>query len=225
MSALLHFASWCCNIVFPVPNPPGIIAVPPFDIGNTESITLCPVVNNWLTGSLFLYGLPFLTGHFWYIQISFIVPSSVSTFAIISFTVYSPSGIISIIFPSILFGIIILFVILFVSSTFPIIEQASTSSPTFIVGINFHFFSKLILGMFSPLLIKSPDIFLKLSSGLCIPSNIFPIIPGPRVRDNWFPVVSTGSYILSPVVSSYTCIVAISFSSFITSPKILFSPT
>ena len=84
ISASHHFANWCCNIVFPVPNPPGIVAVPPLLIGKIESITLCPVNKGIFACNLSLYGLCFLTAHFCTIVISIILPSSVFTLAITS---------------------------------------------------------------------------------------------------------------------------------------------
>ena len=56
-SASHHFAIACCVIVFPVPNPPGIAAVPPFERGKNTSITRCPVTRGWLTVSFFAKGL------------------------------------------------------------------------------------------------------------------------------------------------------------------------
>ena len=43
--ASLHLASWCCVTVLPVPNPPGIAATPPLEMGKSPSMTLCPVTS------------------------------------------------------------------------------------------------------------------------------------------------------------------------------------
>src|SRR5665811_1532330 len=59
-----HFASVCSETVFPVPNPPGIMAVPPFVTGNMLSKMRCPVSSGDVASSFFTYGLPIRTGHF-----------------------------------------------------------------------------------------------------------------------------------------------------------------
>ena len=64
MSASHHLAIWCCVIVLPVPKPPGIAAVPPLAIGNSVSITRCPVTKGIEIGKRSRVGRACLIGHF-----------------------------------------------------------------------------------------------------------------------------------------------------------------
>ena len=63
-SASENFAIECCVIVFPVPKPPGIAAVPPRAIGKTVSRIRCPVINGSEAGSRFATGRGRRIGHF-----------------------------------------------------------------------------------------------------------------------------------------------------------------
>ena len=62
MSASRNFARLCWVTVFPVPNPPGIAAVPPFARGNMVSRMRMPVTRGTVGSSLFSVGRGILTG-------------------------------------------------------------------------------------------------------------------------------------------------------------------
>ena len=90
-----------------------------------------------------------------------------------------------------------------VSWTVPITSPASTSSPSFTVGTNVQTFSLFNALTAIPLTRKGElAAFSKASNGLCIPSNIDSINPGPSSKLNGSPVVITGSPVPIPVVSS-----------------------
>ncbi len=71
MSASDHLAIWCWVMVFPVPKPPGMAAVPPFAKGNMVSRILWPVIRGTVGGNRFAVGLGTRMGHFWVMVISF----------------------------------------------------------------------------------------------------------------------------------------------------------
>src|SRR5437879_12859277 len=60
--ASAHFASCCCAMVLPVPNAPGMVAVPPFAIGKKKSMMRWPVSRGVLLGSCRLKPLAVRTG-------------------------------------------------------------------------------------------------------------------------------------------------------------------
>ena len=90
-----------------------------------------------------------------------------------------------------------------VSWTVPITSPASTLSPTLTVGLKAQALSLFNEVTDTPL-VKNGDwaTFSNASSGLCIPSNIDSISPGPNSILNGSPVVTTGSPGPIPVVSS-----------------------
>ncbi len=101
--ASAHLASVCSETVFPVPNPPGIMAVPPFVTGKMLSNTRCPVSKGKVGSSFCAYGLPILTGHFC-ISVILVPLSKTHT---VSSTAYVPLSISSIV-PEIWGGTMIL---------------------------------------------------------------------------------------------------------------------
>ena len=52
-------------MVFPVPNPPGMAAVPPLAMGNRVSRIRCPVTRGREAGKRFITGRGTRMGHFW----------------------------------------------------------------------------------------------------------------------------------------------------------------
>jgi hypothetical protein len=85
-----HFASCCWVTVFPLPNGPGIAAVPPLATGKKVSNTRCPVSNGDSGGNFLKTGLGVLTIH----QLDNPTgdfPFVVFISATFSFTVYLPS--------------------------------------------------------------------------------------------------------------------------------------
>jgi len=73
-SAPACLARDCSTTVFPVPNPPGMIAAPPAARGNSTSNTRCPVMNGSVGGRRFRNGRGVRTGHLW--TIGSAVPSA-----------------------------------------------------------------------------------------------------------------------------------------------------
>ena len=112
-----------------------------------------------------------------------------------------------------------------VSSTSPMISPSCTLSPGFTEGLKFHFFSWSRDVTSIPLAILLPVLFFITSSGLCIPSKIISMIPGPSSADRGSPVETTLSPVFRPAVSSYTCIDALSPRISIISPIKPSSPT
>ena len=135
-------------------------------------------------------------------------------------------ALISFIVPSTPKGTIILWRTTAVSWTVPITSPAETLSPTLAVGTKGHFFS-LFKDLTSTPLLKKAELaaFMKASRGLCIPSNIDSISPGPNSTESGSPVVITGSPGPIPDVSSYTWIEALSPLISMISPIRPFSPT
>ncbi len=88
ISASDHLASCCWVTVFPVPNAPGMAAVPPLGNGNIVSRTRCPVMSGMSGISFLPNGRPARTGHFCIIMMSW--PATLAT---VSSTVNSPSRI------------------------------------------------------------------------------------------------------------------------------------
>ncbi len=88
-SASLHFASWCCITVLPLPKGPGTPAVPPLATGKKVSTTRWPVTSGSFDPIFSLYGDAFLTDLVCIIFTS-AMPSLCSTFAIQSLTVNLP---------------------------------------------------------------------------------------------------------------------------------------
>ena len=107
-------------------------------------------------------------------------------------------------------GIIMLCSTMTVSCTLPMISPATTFVPTFTVASNFHFLFLSMAGISIPLVIFVPTAFIISTSGLCIPSKILLISPGPNSTLRGAPVDTTGSPGPKPAVSSYTCIDALS---------------
>jgi len=198
----LHLASWWSVTVFPVPNPPGIAAVPPFGIWKNVSITLCPVISGSVIDSLCFTGLGFLTGHVCIIVISIFCPFVVSIVAIGSCGWCFPC-VMSMIFPGgVVGGIIILCEIARDSGTSPIMSPGCTLSPFFAVGVKSHFLVLSILDIFAPLCMNGPYFSHSLSSLNCSPSKISPSSPGPSsalIGSFVFSIVSPGR---NPLVSS-----------------------
>ncbi|MBA7680867.1 hypothetical protein ES703_89188 [subsurface metagenome] len=75
-----------------------------------------------------------------------------------------------------------------VSLTVPIISPLTTASPFFFVGLNLHFFFLSRPGIEIPRVILSPAFSLIIFSGLCVPSYIDSISPGPSSTDRGIPV-------------------------------------
>ena len=91
-----------------------------------------------------------------------------------------------------------------VSCTVPKTSPGPTSSPTFTEGENFHFFSLSRAGTAIPRVILLPTASYIPLRGLCIPSYIVSIRPGPSSTESGAPVVTTGAPGPIPAVSSYT---------------------
>ena len=184
-----NFAIECCVIVFPVPKPPGMAAVPPLAIGKTVSRTLCPVTSGWLAGSLLAVGLGIRIGHFWASLSSLIVWSGSSTVTIVSFTVYLPSGITFRTVACVIIGVIIdLWTMDGVSGHSAITAPPHMTSPSLTFMVTSHSLSGSSESTATPLAIYLPDAFAIASSGLSIPSKMLFRIPGPSVMDMASPV-------------------------------------
>jgi len=80
MSASDHLANWCCVMVLPVPNPPGMAAVPPLPSGKNVSMIRWPVTSGSSMRSRSRMGRAVRTGQDWTIVRSR-GPSAVSTLA------------------------------------------------------------------------------------------------------------------------------------------------
>ena len=189
-------------MVFPVPNPPGTAAVPPFATGSSVSITLCPVINGFEMGLRSLDGRAVRMGHVWHMVSSVCFPPASSITAKTSQTACFPLSAVLIILPVTPFGTIILWIISVVSGTFAIIVPADTLSP-FCTQISVsHCRSMSTAEMFKPRSINAPLFSSSTFRGRSIPSKMLPTKPGARVTDMGTPVDTTGSPGARPVVDS-----------------------
>ena len=225
ISASDHFAIWCWVMVFPVPNPPGMAAVPPFAIGNIVSRIRCPVISGTDAGYLFRVGRGTRIGHFCASVISFSVPSSSFSFTIGSRMVYFPSLAAQITVPLTSGGTIDLCTMERVSCVSAMIAPPISSSPSETVTWTSHFLSVSRESTVRPRLMYLPDCFAISDSGRSIPSKMLFRIPGPSVTERASPDAVTVSPGFSPVVSSKTCTVVVSFVRAITSPTRRSLPT
>ena len=155
---------------------------------------------------------------------SSISPLSVAIFAIGSSTFASPEYI-HVTLPLTPLGTIILWSTASVSCTVPSTSPALTSSPTFATGTKFQSFSWSMAFTLMPRFILSPACSRITFRGRCMPSYIDSISPGASSTLSGAPVDSTGSPGPMPPVSSYTCMLARSERSSITSPISFFSLT
>jgi len=159
-----HFASWCSETVFPVPNPPGIAAVPPFAIGNRKSKTRCPVTRGIDGSSFSLTGRGRRTGH-----VCMSVSLAVSSSTTVSSTRNSPAFT-SFTVPETFGGTMTRCSTNFASCTVPRTCPGCTLSPGFTVGRNGHLFWRSSPGARTPRSTKSPIFALRTGSGRWIPS-------------------------------------------------------
>ena len=143
ISASLHLASWCCVMVFPVPKPPGMAAVPPFAMGKNVSMTRCPVIKGTSIRRRFAKGLGLRTGQYCSMLTSRL-PLSVSTSSRVSSTLYKPSCFTLTIRPLIPLGIISLCKISSVSWTEAKIMPGNACAPDSTQNRTGHSFARSI---------------------------------------------------------------------------------
>ena len=209
----------------PVPNPPGIAAVPPFAMGNRVSKIRCPVTKSRSAGYRFWMGLGMRIGHRCAMVSSFSSPERVRMTASGSSMVYCPSPAARTTVPSRSGGTMTLWRMAGVSGTSAITMPPDSTSPSFTTTFVSHFFSRSSRSTLTPLGIYAPDCCPISCRGRSIPSKIFVIIPGARVTQRSRPAPSTRSPGFSPVVSSNTWMVVCSLVSPMTSPTRRCSPT
>ena len=185
----------------------------------------CPVTSGTDAGNRWCVGRGTRIGHRCVIVSFFSPPSGSSNITRVSSIVYSPSFTTSFTVPSTSGGIIHLWRIACVSGTSAIISPPWRYWPFSTTMWVFHFFSLSSESTLTPLVINAPPVSAILSSGRSIPSNILFRIPGASVTETAFPLATTSSPGLSPVVSSYTWIVVLSLSRAITSPTNFCFPT
>ena len=225
ISASHHFASWCCVMVFPVPKPPGIAAVPPFAMGSMVSIIRCPVIRGRLLGSLSAKGRGVFMGHFWQRVSSCSLPSSPSMTHTTSFMVYLPLGAVLFTVPEREGGMRHLCSMTPVSGQEAYIMPPCTLSPAFTLTVTSHLRFASSCSMDAPSYMKAPICSAMLFRGRSMPSNMLDIMPGPKVTDTGAPVPFTGSPGYIPPVGSYTCMVVSLSVTPMTSPTSPLLPT
>ena len=96
------------------------------------------------------------------------------------------------------------------SVTAPSTCPATSVEPITALGSNFHFFSWSMASTSTPRGRNVPCDAAKAVSGICKPSKTCPNIPGPSTTESISPVNSTRSPTLTPLVSSNTCMSALS---------------
>ena len=159
-----HLARVCSETVFPVPNPPGIIAVPPLVTGNMQSKTLCPVTRGRTGSSFFATGRGIRTGQ----NCIMVSRTELSRTQTTSSTKKAPLRT-SVTVPE-TFGGTRTRCSNWNSATVPMISPGERRSPVFTAGTNSHFFVRSRPGAVIPLPMKSPLFLRSSGSGRWTPS-------------------------------------------------------